>query len=188
MTATPDDLLATLCSAIASSIRADLPDLKACEAMAGRYSIEELRQAGSRTPAVYVSLLGTKQRAIRSGRHADHDLSIAAYVVTGQARMRDRDRDALVIAQRILRLVDDGVWGDQTGAVQRAEAPAIESLVTAAVRGMSVSLWAVRWTQPVSFDPIPEAVVASDLYVAGGIAGAPRDPHELLSPGPGDAS
>lgn len=178
-----DAVLGGLAGHIAGRLILELPALRVCEGFAGRFSAEELRAKGSRVPAVYVSLLSAKRRDRQSGGFARHDLSMAAYVVTGPVQGRDRDADALVICQRLLTLVDNHDWGLGDLGVQQGEEPALQSLVTAAVRNAATSLWAVTWTQPFIIDPCVTAStpVPATLYVGGGLRGENGPPHLPVS-------
>jgi len=163
MTVDPN-LLSNLPQLICDQIKVILPDLKECKPKAGRFDLEELKKSGIKAPAVRVSNLGAKQGRNFSGGAHEFMLSMAAFVVTKNGMGLDRDILAANICQVLLPLVAENDWGN----VQHGNARdvAMQSLVTVKSRNIGASLWAVTWTQPITFyAPDITEPIALELYV-----------------------
>lgn len=149
MSAARTTLLSELPELIAGEIKLVFPDLRQCEGMAGPFNLEDLKATGIKAPAVLVSMLGLRQDKTFSGAVQSYAMDMAAYVVTKDALGLPRDDAAANICQGLLAMIPDEIWGQEDlGAAQKVGA---RSLVTRAVKKMTASLWAVTWSQPVTF-------------------------------------
>lgn len=157
------DLLSSLPQVICDALSRKLPELKACEPHSGKFDLDELKKKSLPAPAVLVSMLGAAQDATYGDDAHSFMLRMAAYVVTKDALGLPRDIAAANIGQKLLATVPGRLWVPEgTGAARKV---ALHSLVTGRTRDVTASLWAVTWTQPVSFfepEPLPLGV---DLYV-----------------------
>ncbi len=168
MTSSPT-LLADLPAAVVTAIRAILPALARCETMTGRFDLAELNKSGIPAPAVRVSVLGLKESGRAAGDFVEFGARMAAYVITRDRLGRTRDEHAATIAQAICSLVPADDWG--MDAIGPAEDVACDVLASVATRDAGVALWAVTWTQPLTFYARTTEVVPVELYVAEGAAG-----------------
>ena len=104
-------LLNDLPQEIADTIRSALPELVTCEVQAGPFNVDDLKSKSIRTPAVIVSLLSLKPRAVS---HADtwaHDLELGAYVVTSDRKGLPRDIAAANLCQALVNLIQETALG-----------------------------------------------------------------------------
>ncbi len=160
---TSETLLSSLPQTICDEIKSVLPDLAKCEPHAGKFSLEELKKKGLPSPTVLVSILGAKQGRTFAGQSVEFPLRMAAYVVTRARLGRDKDIDASNICQQLLMLIPECDW--KVPAFGRARDVAMETLVSVKSRDNAVSLWAVTWTQPVTFYCAEQKPLGADLYV-----------------------
>lgn len=165
MTDTPADLLATLSDVIAARIKVALPDLRECRGMAGRFDLDQLKARGVAAPAVLVSRLRIGQDETVAAPHFLWEVQMVAFILTREELGLRRDVAAANIAQVLLRLIPDQVWGlpDDLGAAYRV---AEEPLITASAEKQALSLSAVTWTQPLSLAGLPVApAIVPELYL-----------------------
>lgn len=165
MSETPDDLLATLADVIAARVHAALPGLRDCRGMAGRFDLDQLKQRGVAAPAVLVSRLRIGQDVTVAAPHFLWEVQMVAFILTRDQLGLPRDVAAANIAQVLLRLIPDQVWGlpnDLGAAFNVAEEP----LITTSAEKQALSLSAVTWTQPLSLSGLPVAPdIVPELYV-----------------------
>jgi hypothetical protein len=165
MTATSPDLLSALPGLVAARIHLALPALRDCKGMVGRFDLEQLKSRGVAAPAVLVSRLSLRQDQVLAGPHVLFQVRFAAFIVTKDELGLPRDAAAARIAQVLLRLIPNQIWGlpaDLDGAFDAAEEP----LITAASEKSAISLSAVTWTQGVALAGLPEgAAITPELYV-----------------------
>lgn len=186
MTDTRPDLLAALPGLIAARIKAVLPGLRECKGIAGRFNLDILKAKGVAAPAVMVSRLRMRQGETLAGPHYSYILTMGAFIVTRNELGLHRDEGAATIAQALLRLIPDQVWGqpaDLGAAFDVAEEP-ILSLET---EKHAVALSAVTWSQPVALAGLPVAPeITPELYVgqAPRIGAAFEDDYELIGGAP----
>lgn len=171
---TPPDLLARLPGLAAARIKEALPGLRQCQAMAGRLDVDRLKEKGIATPAVLVTRLRCRQDKTYGGPLPTYRVQMAAFILCKDELGLARDLAAANIAQVLLRLVPDQIWGlrDHVGG---AEAVTEEPLVSIASDKAALALTAVTWEQVVGLSdlPGPEPIVP-ELYVGGQqIGGAP---------------
>lgn len=170
MNAAPDTL-SKLPQTICDEVSIRLPDLKACKPHAGKFSLEELKKSGLKSPAVLVSTLGAKQGEGYAGHSTEFLLSMAAYVVCKDALGLQRDLAAANICQVLLELVPGKNWDNP--ACGQAESVAMHTLISAKSKDSGVSLWAVTWNQPITFFQSNPAPPGAQIYVGGApISGA----------------
>lgn len=141
------DLLSDLPEMIAGEVKTVLPELRDCKGMAGPFNLEELKVKGVAAPAVFVSVLGLRPDAGFTGSVPSWKIDMAAYVVTKDSLGLPRDLAAANICQSLLVLIPNKNWGED--GLGEAEKVAARSLVTAAMKKLTTSLWAVTWEQPV---------------------------------------
>lgn len=156
-------LLSDLPQIVADKIKVLLPDLRECNAHAGKFSLAELKRKGIPAPAVLVSVLGAKQDTTYAGQAHTFMMQMAAYVVTKDGRNGPRDIHAANICQSILSLVPDQTWGQP--ALGQARDTGLHTLVSEKTKDHAVSLWAVTWSQPVSFFDREQKPLGVELYV-----------------------
>lgn len=149
MSAARTTLLSELPDLIAGEVKFTFPDLRQCEGMAGPFNLEDLKASGIKAPAVLISMLGLRQAKTYSGAVQSYVMDMAAYVVTRDGLGLARDDAAANICQGLLALIPDRDWGEAD--LGSAEKVAARSLVTRAVKKTTTSLWAVTWSQPVTF-------------------------------------
>lgn len=185
MSAARTTLLSELPDLIAAKIKPVFPELRQCDGMAGPFNVEDLKASGIKAPAVLVSMLGLRQTEILSGGVQIFAMEMVAYVVTKDAMGLPRDIAAANICQGLLAMVPDKRWGeDDLGG---AEKVAARSLVTRAVKKMTMSLWVVTWTQPIVFRGEDFAEAQSiELYVgqSPNTGEGHEDDYELIGGAP----
>ncbi len=159
----PNQVLAALCPAICDQVNAVLPELHECKPHEGKFSLEELKKSGLPAPAVKVSILGAKQDPSLTGYPATYRLKMASYVVTKEGLGKPRDVAAATICQVLLNLVPENDWG--LDGIGRARAVSMHCLVSTKVKSKGVSLWAVTWDQPISFNEPLAAPLGVELYI-----------------------
>lgn len=185
MTDTPADLLATLADTMAARIHVALPDLRDCRGMAGRYDLDQIKNRGVACPAVLVSRLRISQDLTVAAPHFLWQVQMVAFILTRDELGLPRDLAAANIAQVLLGLIPDQVWGlgnDLGGAFNVGEEP----LITASAEKQALSLSAVTWTQPLSLSGLPVApAIVPELYLgqAPNIGLAHVDDYTLITGG-----
>lgn len=155
-------------AAIASSILAAMPALKACEALSARFDLGELTARAIRAPAVFVVLLRTPLKRAANGS-LDADANVAIFCVTqGPEERREADAFAMAEAIAVLATVRQ-LWG--LTRVGPCEALDIEQVQSSALDKKGVSCVAVTFRQRVSGvgDGLfaDEEKLPTELYVNG---------------------
>lgn len=185
MTDTPADLLATLSDVIAARIKVALPALRDCRGMAGRFDLDQLKQRGVAAPAVLVSRLRIRLDETVAAPHFIWHVGMVAFIVTRDELGLPRDVAAANIAQVLLRLIPDQVWGlpeDLGAAYEVAEEP----LITASAEKQAIALSAVTWTQRLSLSGLPVApAISPEVYLgqAPRIGAAYESDYDLIGDG-----
>lgn len=156
------DFLASLPTEIAATIKGVLPQLRDCKAVAGRFNVDELKDASFAAPAVLVSLIKWSQDGGRAGQF-DWKAQIAAFIVTKDTMGLTRDVAAANIAQAISALAVEGRWG--LGGCGPAMNIQAENLVSASSRKAAASLFVVTWMQPFVLDAQGVQAITPGLYV-----------------------
>lgn len=119
----------------------------------GEFSAAEVEQLSFSCPALLVACLGWKpatQSRRLSGRFA-RQASMAAFVVTKDARRPERMRLAALLAERTCQALQ--LWTPEGGAMAPLEiagletAPTTENLYSRGVDRLGLALWIVRWQQ-----------------------------------------
>lgn len=176
-----DDFLATLPGVIAAQLHQLLPGLRQCEAMEGRFDLDELKTVTARAPAVLVARLGAAMPRPLAGPHWHYHLRVAAFVVTKDALDLKRDLAAGTICQALLQRIPGATWG--LAAAGPAQDVADQSLSGASLKAKGIALWAVTWTQPVVLEDLPAKIlIPVSLYVgqAPAIGAAHEDDYTLI--------
>lgn len=159
------DLLTALPIAVADRIKLLLPNLLECKAAAGRYNVERLMDETIRAPGVIVSILQMKQVKGNAGPQHFYHLDMAAFIITKDKLGLPRDEAASNIAMALAALIPDKRWGHNDAG--QAENVRGQSLVTAASLKVKASLWAVTWTQPVTFTVMPVSETLDPVFYVG---------------------
>jgi hypothetical protein len=186
MTATRPDLLAALPGLVAARIRLELPGLRECRGIAGRFNLDMLKAKGVAAPAVLVSRLRLRQDQTFAGPHHSYILQMGAFIVAKDELGLGRDEAVANIAQALLQLIPDTLWGlpaDLGGAVDVAEEP----ILSIGTEKQAVALSAVTWSQPVALRGLPEApAITPELYLgqAPRIGAAFENDYELIGGAP----
>lgn len=164
-----------------------LPDLGECRPHAGRFDADELRRLSARTPAVYVAVLGIPKVANlgTAEKGLDLDLSMAAYVVTSDARGLSRDEAALNITEALVFAIDGNRWG--IPGVGPAHEVKAANLYSGRLDRTGVAMWAVTWRQEVRISGAgadDDGVVPSELYygIAPEIGAQHKDDYTRVWP------
>ena len=186
MTATRPDLLAALPGLVAARIKLVLPGLRECRGIAGRFNLDMLRAKGVAAPAVLVSRLRLRQDQTFAGPHHSYIVQMGAFIVAKDELGLGRDEAVANMAQALLQLIPDMLWGlpaDLGGAVDVAEEP----ILSIGTEKQAVALSAVTWSQPVALRGLPEApAITPELYLgqAPRIGAAFEDDYELIGGAP----
>lgn len=143
MTITVERLLENICLEINSMI----PDLTRCEPHQGRFDLEELTAVSTRTPAVFVGMLGGESDDPQ-GCVIDVDLTLVAYVLTGNKPQIERGAAARAMVLTLLTRVPGQRWGAPLD-VQPAREALAENMYNGKIGRNGVALWAVGWRQKV---------------------------------------
>lgn len=179
---TPSDLLSGLPDRVAAEITALLPHLRTCRGFAGRLDVKAIKARGLAAPAVLVSRLRLQQGQTRSGPHHSFKVQMAAFILCKDELGLPRDIGAANIAQALLTLIPEAVWGapDHIGP---AEGLAEEPLVSAESEGLAMALTAITWDQTIALEPWPEPQpITPALYLGQSplIGAAHEDDYTLI--------
>ncbi|MGC9419654.1 MAG: hypothetical protein ACP5EN_11860 [Rhodovulum sp.] len=157
-------ILTDLPEAAADTIGALLPELRQCQAIAGRFNLERLKAEQVHAPAVLVSLIGLRQHEGWAGPRHGYLADMAAFIVTTDRAGLPRDTAAAAMAAVIAAAVPDRDWGlADCGEADDVQA---QPLVSAGSERARASLWAVTWKQPLVMTPLPRQTPADlTLYV-----------------------
>ena len=165
MTATRPDLLAALPGLVAARIKLVLPALRECRGIAGRFNLDMLKAKGVAAPAVLVSRLRLRQDQTYAGPHHTYSLQMGAFIVARDEMGLGRDEAVANIAQALLQLIPDTVWGlpaDLGAAADVAEEP----ILSVSTESRAIALSAVTWSQPVALRGLPEVLaITPELYL-----------------------
>lgn len=182
--ATPPDLLGTLPATIAHAIKAALPGLRDCRAIAGRLDVGQIKQLGIKTPAVLVSRLRLRQDKTHAGPHHGFRVQMAAFILCKDELGLQRDLAAANIAQVLLTLIPENQWG-LFDDVAPAEAVAEEPLVSIEANKQGLALTAVTWEQIIAVSPFPAPEpISPKLYVSMSVSGESASDHEQIGGAP----
>jgi len=155
-----EEFLPNAAALIAARLKTALPALRECKEHPGRFTEDEIKRMAVRTPSVRVALLGVNPRP--GEEHLSLDL--AAFIVTTDAVGLPRHRSAQAIMARIIGEMRFKNWGEL--CFGRGELVDARNLYNGNHASRGVSLWAVRWRQPLAWMPEPvEASKIERLYV-----------------------
>lgn len=132
---------------VCGEIMALVPDLKRCEPHAGRFDLAELQRISTRTPAIFVGWLGGSVGDPQGGM-LDAELNLVAYVVTGGSGGRNRNSQARVIIETMIRGIPGKQWGHGNDATPAGDL-VCENMYNGKIGSHGVALWAVAWRQEV---------------------------------------
>ncbi len=160
-------LLASMPRAAADRFRQFFPDLAECAPHEARLTIEEIRNAKIKAPAIRVVMMDIRPRkdAYASGPAAFYDIAMAAFVITKNLRGLPREDACLNICEGVMR----ALIGQQLGIEDLGEAEAIHlrNLNDSLTRARGLALAAVVWTQPVMLAEAPSdpGPLPASIYV-----------------------
>ncbi|MBK1613367.1 hypothetical protein CKO44_07775 [Rubrivivax gelatinosus] len=184
---------ALLLQAVVDQVRAAFTPAELAEVRpyGGEFSTEEIDQAGFRSPAAFVTVLGWKPGSSKRlvGRNV-HEVRLAAFVVYKATDRQARMGGAMVLAEKLclaLRRWRPTNAPDAPISIAPLEAEAeAENLYGRAVDKKGLALWLVRWTQAVQLTASPDelwdllSVDIVDLTRRGEVPTAPApDPNPL---------
>ena len=142
-----NELLAAICADLAKLF----PSLRVCDPHDGRFDLAELRRIATRTPALYVSCLGTARVEDPGTEQTEAAKQLAVYVVTANAPAKE-GRPKLSRGEAARNLVDAlevhiprARWGLK--GIGGAEQLRSDNLYSGAIDKTGIALWAVRWRQ-----------------------------------------
>lgn len=154
-----EEFLPRLPALIAEKISERLPHLGECLSHPGRFNASEIKRLSARTPAVRVALLG-----VAPAKNGNHQLNLAAFIVTADQRGLHRNDSALAIAASVVRRVRGTSWGSEW--IGEASEPSAQNLYTSEIDKGGIALWAVSWSHEFRFgDTEPEPCVLRELYI-----------------------
>jgi hypothetical protein len=182
MSATRPDLLAALPGLVAARIRLVLPGLRECRGIAGRFNLDMLKARGVAAPAVLVSRLRLRQDQTFAGPHHTFIVQMGAFIVARDELGLGRDEAVANIAQALLQLIPDTLWG-LPADLGPAQDVAEEPILSVSTESRAIALSAVTWSQPVALRGLPEALaITPQLYLgqAPRIGAAFEDDYELI--------
>ena len=122
----------------------------ALHAHAGRFNLADIRRLATKTPAICVAVLGMPRTQDAGNDQADHELRMAAFVLTSDKGNLKRDVAALNIVESLAILIPGKRWG--MAGVHPAERVTGESLYSAEIDKIGLCLWAVTWSQRIRLD------------------------------------
>lgn len=143
-----------------------LPNLRTCEAIAGRFNLETLIETSFQAPALFIGVL---KSPIKIGANEQHSLlaDCAAYIVT-DGKAPDRDKKAWIIAEAIAQtLASSSSWKPKD--IGAATKIVIEPVLSAKINRKNITLIAVTWDCEIKrigtniFED--DGTVFTDLYV-----------------------
>lgn len=161
-------------TAVATAIKAKLPDLKACGTWGGRFDLAALKAVSTDAPAVFVAILGAKKSTpVGDGTHT-LPLKLSAFVVTKGAKDLPHDDAALNICEALAGWIPSQRFG--VAGVGDASEAIWANLHSTGTQARGVSLMAVTWEQqltigaadidPITGEPLDSAdPVPSEVYV-----------------------
>lgn len=166
-------------AAIASTIKAAMPDLKTCDALSSRFDLGELTSRSIRTPAVFIVLLRSPLKRAANGS-LDADANVAVFCVT-QGPEERREAEAFAIAEAVAILAGvKQLWG--LTRVGPCEALDFEQVHSTALDKKGVACIAVTFRQRVSSVGdglfVDDAKVPTELYVNDELTDQADPPQE----------
>jgi hypothetical protein len=182
MSATRPDLLAALPGLVAARIRLFLPALRECRGIAGRFNLDMLKAKGVAAPAVLVSRLRLRQDQTFAGPHHTFNVQMGAFIVAKDELGLGRDEAVANIAQALLQLIPDTLWG-LPADLGPAQDVAEEPILSVSTESRAVALSAVTWSQQVALRGLPEALaITPQLYLgqAPRIGAAYENDYDLI--------
>jgi hypothetical protein len=133
--------------AVAAGIRSRITGLRECSPHAGRFDLAELRRISSRTPAVYVAILGIPGIHEAPTGEKDLELAMGIYVVAGDRDGITRDVAAVNIVEALTLLIPGNHWG--MSDVFAAGSVKASNLYSGDVDRRAVALWGISFRQTV---------------------------------------
>ncbi len=166
-------MIIELRDAIIRDLKLFMPELKTCQAHAGKFDLAGLKQLSIHTPAVLVSCLGlSKPQAVGNGPQ-DREVRIAVFVLTKDQANLTRDAAALNIAEALsIWLVGRNFGMPSVYPVAIDDLGDVQNLYSSALGNVGdIALWGLSWNQRVRlgndlFDD-SDGVLLKQLYIDG---------------------
>ncbi len=145
-----------------------LPELAACKKHSGRFDLNELAALSTKTPALFVSMLGIRTVEERGDDRVDLHCQFAGYIVTADSKGLPRDEASKNLTEALVAWLPNKRFGiEGVGAPESIRA---ENLYNSKARSKAVMLAAVTWTHRVSTGESifkEDGTLPTDVYVAG---------------------
>ena len=143
-----------------------MPSLRACQAIFGRFNLDELETYSAKVPAAFFSVTEARPE-VQAGGQFDLALTLAVFLL---AEGKDRDSQAWAMAEAVaLMLTPDCRWNLQnlTGPADIKVAP----VLGAQIKAKGVAIAAVSWRQVLTRASLhafaSAGVLLDELYVNG---------------------
>lgn len=154
----------TALTSIVDGIRAALPDLKTCESHDGRFDLNELKRISTQVPAIYVAALATG--SLQSDTGTEVPVTFAAYVITRDQPKSPRDRQARLLVDALLALLNGNTWNDDN-IIEAPMRVRSQNLYSAGSDRSGVAMWAVTFTHQVRINEFDASTLDDFLTFAG---------------------
>ena len=123
-----------------------MPDLAACEVIAGRFNLEQLEGRSFRAPAAFVGVLKSPVDLMPDGR-VSLKANCAVFLVT-EGREDKRDAAAWTMAEAVIAILGSTAhWG--IAGIGLTEKVEVEPVVSATIARKGVTLIAVTWSNEI---------------------------------------
>lgn len=154
----------TALTSIVACISEALPQLKTCDSHDGRFNLEELKRISTKAPAVYVAALATGD--LTSDVCTEVPVTFAVYVITRAEPKTPRDRQARLLVDALLALLNGNTWNDDNiiAAPMRVRS---QNLYSAGSDRSGVAMWAVTFTHQVRINEFDASTLDDFLTFAG---------------------
>lgn len=153
-------------AAVVAGIKSFMPSLRSCEAILGRFALEDLEKSTIAAPAVRVGTPLVEPVITNAEQHEAKVQTVAFCIAEG----RDQDSDVWTMAEAIaLKLTQTQRWG--LGHIKPPTDIKIVPILTTQRNTRAVSMIAVSWSQTLSqlganvFDAAGH--VLEELYING---------------------
>ncbi|WP_051182942.1 phage protein Gp37 [Desulfocurvibacter africanus] len=140
------------------------------EPHAGRFDLDELKRAATRTPAVFVACLGFSD-VEEKGHEISAEVAWAAFVVTGDKPGNPRHVSSLALVHALGTHIPGNRWGleESEGIPEQIRA---DNLYSAQLDKHGVAMWAIGWRQRMLIDA---GAVVLDDFLAAHVATTPEE-------------
>ena len=182
--------LDTVLQSIVTGLAAKLPELKTCEQVGGRVTLEELQKRARFLPGGFVTCLGTRDGQTLGNKLKTRGLFMLVLAVESRPEGQALPQDKVNIINRLVskalhKIAFAKVWSNDEIESKPKELNSLNPYTTAS-NGHNVALWGITWEQDLALSDPGEAVLddfliaSTDYQVVD--TGPPIDAHDDIKP------